>query len=80
MQAIASEKKGTAAQLSLAWVCSTGPHVVPIPGSSKVERIEENFDSLNVQLTEEEVRKVNGLASQFKGPKGFNEHTKYLWG
>ena len=61
-----AEKKGaTPAQISLAWMLHKYPNVVPIPGSKNKERIIENLDSANVELTEEEFDQLesslNGL-------------------
>ena len=61
-----AEKKGaTPAQISLAWMLHKYPNVVPIPGSKNKERIIENLDSANVELTEEEFEQLesslNGL-------------------
>ena len=61
-----AEKKGaTPAQISLAWMLHKYPNVVPIPGSKNKERIIENLDSANVEMTEEEFEQLesslNGL-------------------
>ncbi len=52
----------TAAQLALAWVLSQGDDVVPIPGTRKVSRLEENLASLDIKLTEREIRSLNEAA------------------
>ena len=61
-----AEKKGaTPAQISLAWMLHKYPNVVPIPGSKNKERIIENLDSANVELTDDEFKNLedalNGL-------------------
>ncbi len=50
----AGKKNATPAQISLAWMLHKYPNVVPIPGSKNKERIIENLDSVNVELTDEE--------------------------
>lgn len=52
----------TAAQLALAWVLAQGDDVVPIPGTRKVSRLEENLDSLAITLTDREIRSLNEAA------------------
>lgn len=50
----------SSAQLSLAWVASLG-NVVPIPGSSKVARIKENFASADIVLTHEDLKEIQSV-------------------
>ena len=61
----ADNKNATPAQISLAWMLHKYPNIVPIPGSKNKERIIENLDSANVELTDEEFsnleRSLNGL-------------------
>ncbi|KAH7337429.1 NADP-dependent oxidoreductase domain-containing protein [Rhizoctonia solani] len=54
-----AEKNITPAQLCLVWVCSIGPHIVPIPGSTRAERTQENFASVSVALTAEDQADIN---------------------
>lgn len=63
--AIAREKGVTSAQLALAWVLAQGEDVVPIPGTSNAQRIEENVRSLDVVLTTDELNQLEKAA-----PKG----------
>jgi aryl-alcohol dehydrogenase-like predicted oxidoreductase len=63
--AIAREKGVTSAQLALAWVLAQGEDVVPIPGTSNAQRIEENVRSLDVVLTADELNQLEKAA-----PKG----------
>src|SRR5204862_7919279 len=51
IEAIAEEKGCTPAQLCLAWLLARGPDVIPIPGTKRIERLEENLCDLIVQLT-----------------------------
>ena len=52
---LASEKGATPAQISLAWMLAKKPYIIPIPGSRKLSRLQENFQAGNVQLTKNEV-------------------------
>ena len=56
---LAAEKNATPAQISLAWMINKKPYIVPIPGSRKVERIRENFESGNIILTSDEVAQID---------------------
>lgn len=57
-----SEKKHcTMAQLSLAWMMCKKDFIVPIPGSRKLERIEENFNAANIELTPDEIKVIDDL-------------------
>lgn len=56
---MAEEKDATSAQISLAWMLCKKPYLVPIPGSRKVERMQENADAANVVLTAEEVKSLD---------------------
>jgi len=56
---IAGEKGCTPAQLALAWVLAQGDDVVPIPGTRRAERLEENAGALDVKLTEEDLRRID---------------------
>ncbi len=51
----------TTAQLCIAWVCSLGGSVVPLPGCSKASRVRENFDAVTIQFTDEELKAINGV-------------------
>lgn len=56
---MADEKDATPAQISLAWMLCKKPYLVPIPGSRKVERMQENADAADVVLTAEEVKSLD---------------------
>jgi len=62
---IAREKGATSAQLALAWVLAQGQDIVPIPGTSNAQRLEENVRSADVVLTPDEMNRLNQVA-----PKG----------
>lgn len=60
---MAQEKNATMGQLSLAWMICKKPYIVPIPGSRKISRLEENFKAGDVILTPEEVQKIDDKLS-----------------
>jgi aryl-alcohol dehydrogenase-like predicted oxidoreductase len=62
LEAIAKEKKCTPAQLVLAWVLAQGKDVVTIPGTKRKQRLDENIASLNIKLSESDVRKISEAA------------------
>ncbi len=69
VQALAKEKGCTAAQLALAWLLSRGNDVVPIPGSTKAERVAENAGAFEVQLTDGDVASLDALAPAVAGDR-----------
>jgi aryl-alcohol dehydrogenase-like predicted oxidoreductase len=58
---LAARKRCTAAQLALAWVLAQGEDVIPIPGSKRRERLEENAAAADIQLTAEELSEIDAL-------------------
>jgi aryl-alcohol dehydrogenase-like predicted oxidoreductase len=72
LEAIAGEKKCTPAQLVLAWVLAQGKDVIPIPGTKRKERIDENLAALNVRLSAQEVQRISDAA-----PVGAGAGTRY---
>ena len=56
---IAAGKRATAAQVALAWLLAQKPWIVPIPGTTKLHRLEENVSAAAVRLTADELREVN---------------------
>lgn len=62
----AEKKNATPAQISLAWMLHKYPNVVPIPGSKNKERIIENLDSANVELTDAEFTELEEALSGLK--------------
>ncbi len=56
---LVKEKNATPAQISLAWMLCKKPYIIPIPGSRKVERLEENLNSANIILTEDEIKNID---------------------
>ena len=61
---IARRKKATPAQIALAWLLAQKPWVVPIPGTTKLHRLEENVGAAGVELTPEDLREIETAASQ----------------
>ena len=62
--AIAEQKKATPAQIALAWVLAQKPWIVPIPGTTKLHRLEENIGAVSIELTPEDLRDINEAASK----------------
>jgi aryl-alcohol dehydrogenase-like predicted oxidoreductase len=60
----AQQKKATPAQIALAWLLAQKPWMVPIPGTRKLERLEENIGAVNVELTREDLRQLETAASK----------------
>jgi aryl-alcohol dehydrogenase-like predicted oxidoreductase len=59
---IGKEKGATPAQIALAWLLAQKPWIVPIPGSRKLERLDENLGALAVQLTSDDLREIGAIA------------------
>jgi len=64
LRAMAERKTATPAQIALAWVLAQKPWMVPIPGTTKIERLEENLGAANVALTAEDLRDIDAAASK----------------
>jgi aryl-alcohol dehydrogenase-like predicted oxidoreductase len=62
----AERKKATPAQIALAWLLAKKPWIVPIPGTTKLNRLEENLGALKVELTPEDLGTIEGASSQIK--------------
>jgi aryl-alcohol dehydrogenase-like predicted oxidoreductase len=61
---IARQKRATPAQIALAWLLAQKPWIAPIPGTTKLARLDENIGSLAVQLTSDDLREVDSAASK----------------
>ena len=61
---IAARKKATPAQVALAWLLARKPWVVPIPGTTKLERLEEDIEAANVELTRDDLRDIESAAAK----------------
>ena len=64
LRRLAAEKKMTPAQLALAWLLARKPWVVPIPGTTKLERLDENIGAAAVKFTAEDLREIEDAASR----------------
>ena len=63
---IAERKKATPAQIALAWLLAQKPWIVPIPGTTKLHRLEENIGAASIELTADDLRDIDGVASKIK--------------
>jgi aryl-alcohol dehydrogenase-like predicted oxidoreductase len=61
---IAQRKSATPAQIALAWLLAQKPWIVPIPGTTKLHRLEENIGAVSVELTPDDLCDINDAASQ----------------
>ena len=66
LEKIGAEKRATPAQIALAWLLAQKPWIVPIPGSRKLERLDENNGAVNIQLTPEDLREIDGAMAQIQ--------------
>ncbi|MEN3327695.1 MAG: hypothetical protein V7638_2502 [Acidobacteriota bacterium] len=64
LRRIAEQKNATPAQIALAWLLAQKPWIVPIPGTTKLHRLEENIGAVAVELTEDDLREIDAAASQ----------------
>jgi aryl-alcohol dehydrogenase-like predicted oxidoreductase len=63
---IAKRKKATPAQIALAWLLAQKPWVVPIPGTTKLKRLEENVGATEIEFTSDDLREIESAASKIK--------------
>jgi aryl-alcohol dehydrogenase-like predicted oxidoreductase len=75
IESIAEEKDCTPAQLALAWLLAQGPDVIPIPGTKRIARLEENLGATHVQLTPADIDRIStaipaGAAAGTRYPEG----------
>src|SRR3954454_19290898 len=66
---IAAEKNATPAQIALAWCLAQKPWIVPIPGTTKLHRLEENLGAADVNLTEDDLRQIDAASSLARGAR-----------
>jgi len=66
LKTIAGKKNGTPAQVALAWLLAQKPWIVPIPGTTKLHRLEENLGAANVDLTAEDLSEINAAVSKIE--------------
>ena len=66
IKAVAERKGATPAQVALSWLLAQKPWIVPIPGTSKLHRLEENLGSVDIELTAADLSEINGAASKIE--------------
>jgi aryl-alcohol dehydrogenase-like predicted oxidoreductase len=66
VKAVAQRKSATPAQVALGWLLAQKPWIVPIPGTTKQHRLEENLGAVNVELTENDLKQIDDAASRLK--------------
>ena len=66
LKRVAGEKGATPAQIALAWLLAQRPYIVPIPGTTKLQRLEENIAASEVGLTDADLREIEDAASQIE--------------
>jgi aryl-alcohol dehydrogenase-like predicted oxidoreductase len=78
---IAERKKATPAQIALAWLLAQKPWIVPIPGTTKLARLEENIGAAAIELTPDDLREIDSAASKItvQGAR-YPEHIEQLTG
>ena len=78
LASIAKEKSATPAQIALAWLLVQKPWIVPIPGTTKLSRLEENIGAVGIQLTEAELRAIDEASSKIKAVDRYAEELEKL--
>ena len=63
---ISAQKGATPAQIALAWLLAQKPWIVPIPGTTKLHRLEENIGAVAVELTPDDLSEIEAVASKIK--------------
>ena len=74
IQTKAKEKDATPAQISLAWMLAKRPYIVPIPGSRKLSRLQENLGAAEIELTKEEVAQIDDALDHMTMSQVFGGH------
>lgn len=78
---MAEKKNATSAQIALAWIFAQKPWIVPIPGTTKLHRLEENIGSLSIQFTNDELEEINLLSKEINiAGDRYPEHLQKLVG
>jgi aryl-alcohol dehydrogenase-like predicted oxidoreductase len=62
----AQQKNATPAQIALAWLLAQKPWIVPIPGTTKLARLDENIGAANVELTPDDLREIKSATAKIK--------------
>jgi aryl-alcohol dehydrogenase-like predicted oxidoreductase len=66
LKSIGERKQATPAQIALAWLLAQKPWIVPIPGTTKLHRLEENSGAVSVELTADDLREIDSAAAQIE--------------
>ena len=66
LQTIGDQKRATPAQIALAWLLAQKPWIVPIPGTTKLHRLEENIGAVSLELTADDLREIDRASSEIK--------------
>jgi aryl-alcohol dehydrogenase-like predicted oxidoreductase len=66
LRSIGERKQATPAQIALAWLLAQRPWIVPIPGTTKLHRLEENVGAVSVELTADDLREIDAAASEIE--------------
>jgi aryl-alcohol dehydrogenase-like predicted oxidoreductase len=66
LEQIAAQKGGTPAQIALAWLLAQKPWIVPIPGTRKLERLDENNGAVNIQMAADDLRRIDEAMAQIQ--------------
>lgn len=66
LRSVADEKHATPAQIALAWLLAQKPWIVPIPGTTKLHRLEENLSAVDVELTADDLKRIDSAASKIE--------------
>jgi aryl-alcohol dehydrogenase-like predicted oxidoreductase len=78
---IAEQKSATPAQVALAWLLAQKPWIVPIPGTTKLHRLDENIGSIDIEFTADELREIENASSKIKVQgERYPEHLQKLVG
>jgi aryl-alcohol dehydrogenase-like predicted oxidoreductase len=81
LEKIAKQKNATPAQVALAWLLAQKPWIIPIPGTTKLNRLEENIGSLGIEFTTDELREIDSASSEIKVEgERYPEHLEKLVG
>jgi len=64
LERVGEGKRATPGQVALAWLLAQKPWIVPIPGTRRLERLEENLGAASVQLTDADLREIDDAASR----------------
>ena len=64
LKEVANQKQATAAQIALSWILAQKPWIVPIPGTTKLSRLEENIGAADIELTQDELKRIDEALAQ----------------